>query len=58
MRNNETGAYAAPVPRQQGHRPCTRSAKKKTFSPFFFPHETLGTEKRAHGRYENEKKSG
>ena len=55
---NEAGAYAAPVPRQQGHRPCTLPAMEETYRTYFFPHETSGNGKRAHGRYENEKKSG
>ena len=46
-----------PVPPRQGHRPCTRSATRKTERSNFFPHETSGNGKRAHGRNENEEKS-
>ena len=54
---NEAGAYAAPVPRQQGHRPCTLPAMEETYRTYFFPHETSGNGKRAHGRNENVEKS-
>ena len=58
LRNGGAGACAAPVPRRQGDSPCTHPAMRKNAFPHFFPHETLGTEKKAHGRYENKEKAG
>ncbi len=46
-----------PYPRQQGHRPCTQSATRKTERSNFFPHGAWGNGKRAHGRNENVEKS-
>ena len=46
-----------PYPRQQGHRPCTLPAMEEIYCTNFFPHETSGNGKRAHGRSENVEKS-
>ncbi len=47
-----------PYPRQQGHQPYTRSAKNKTDTQTVFRMLLEGNGMSAHGRYENEKKSG
>ena len=47
-----------PYPLQQGDSPCTRSAIEKTDCTNFFPHETSGNGKRAHGHNENEENAG